>query len=171
LGASLANSEKLYFGVIGDLAFFYDMNALGNRHVGRNLRLLLVNNGKGTEFRQYNHVAAHFGDDADEFISAAGHYGNKSRQLVKHYAEDLGFEYYSAANKEEFESVYKLFVNPEIGARAVVFEVFTDSEEESKALEMIRNIKVDGKSRAKSLIKKVIGDKSVKTLKTILKDR
>ena len=37
LGASLAKSDKLYFGVIGDLAFFYDMNCLGNRHVGSNL--------------------------------------------------------------------------------------------------------------------------------------
>ncbi len=169
LGASLANPEKLYFGVIGDLAFFYDMNALGNRHVGRNFRLLIVNNGKGTEFRQYNHVAAHFGDDTDEFIAAAGHYGNKSSQLVKHYAEDLGFEYYSAANKGEFESVYKVFVDPEVGTRSVVLEVFTDSEEESKALEMIRNIKGDGKGRAKSLVKKVIGDKSIKSLKTMLK--
>jgi 2-succinyl-5-enolpyruvyl-6-hydroxy-3-cyclohexene-1-carboxylate synthase len=171
LGASLANREKLYFGVIGDLAFFYDMNALGNRHVGTNMRLLLVNNGKGTEFRQYNHVAAHFDDDADEFIAAAGHYGNKSSQLVKHYAEDLGFEYYSATGKEEFESVYKAFVAPEIGEKPVVFEVFTDSEEESKALEMVRTIKGDGKKRAKDFVKKVIGNKSVKSLKTILKDR
>ena len=35
LGASLVNPNKLYFGVIGDLAFFYDMNALGNRHLGK----------------------------------------------------------------------------------------------------------------------------------------
>jgi 2-succinyl-5-enolpyruvyl-6-hydroxy-3-cyclohexene-1-carboxylate synthase len=171
LGASLANRERLYFGVIGDLAFFYDMNALGNRHIGKNLRLLLVNNGKGTEFRQYTHVAAHFGDDADEFIAAAGHYGNKSRQLVKHYAEALGFEYYSATNKEEFDNVYKMFVNPEIGDRAVVFEVFTNSEDESKALQMTRGIKADGRKLAKNLVRKVIGDKSVNTLKAILKDR
>jgi len=171
LGASLANREKLYFGVIGDLAFFYDMNALGNRHVGRNLRLLLINNGKGTEFRQYNHFAAHFGADADEFIAAAGHYGNKSRQLVRHYAEDLGFDYCSATSKEEFESAYKAFVNPEIGARPVVFEVFTDSADESKALEMIRKIKVDGKSRAKNMIRKVIGKESINTLGAILKNR
>ena len=50
LGASLCNPNKLYFCVIGDLAFFYDMNALGNRHFGKNVRILLVNNGKGCEF-------------------------------------------------------------------------------------------------------------------------
>lgn len=168
LGASLANREKLYFGVIGDLAFFYDMNALGNRHVGKNLRLLLVNNGKGTEFRQYNHHAAHFGDDADQFISAAGHYGNKSRQLVKHYAEDLGFEYYSAANKEEFEDSCQAFVAPQVGSKPVVFEVFTDSEEESRALEMIRNIKKDHKKMAKNTARSILGERGVKVLKKAL---
>jgi len=33
LGASLANKNILYFGIIGDLATFYDLNALGNRYV------------------------------------------------------------------------------------------------------------------------------------------
>ena len=78
------------------------MNSIGNRHVGANFRLLLVNNGKGTEFRNFNHPGAAFGEDADWFIAAAGHYGNKSPALVKHYAEDLGFEYLTASNKEEY---------------------------------------------------------------------
>jgi 2-succinyl-5-enolpyruvyl-6-hydroxy-3-cyclohexene-1-carboxylate synthase len=145
LGASLSNPNKLYFGILGDLAFFYDMNALGNRHAGNNLRIMVINNGKGTEFRQYNHAAAHFGDQADEFIAAAGHYGNKSLALIKHYAEDLGFKYISAASKEEFDSVYGEFIAPEAGEQSVVFEVFTDSEEESRALEKVRNIKRDNK--------------------------
>ena len=112
LGASFANKNKLYFGVIGDLAFFYDMNAIGNRDLNRNLRILLINNGKGTEFRQYNHRAAQFGKDADEYIAAAGHFGNKSQTFVKHYAEDFGFEYMSAKNKQEFEEVFERFLNP-----------------------------------------------------------
>ena len=53
LGASLVNPKKLYFGVVGDLAFFYDMNTLGSRHLGNNLRILLVNNGKGCEFTHH----------------------------------------------------------------------------------------------------------------------
>lgn len=169
LGASLANPEKLYFGIIGDLAFFYDMNALGNRHVGNNLRIMVVNNGKGTEFRQYNHVAAHFGDQADEFISASGHFGNKSPVLIKHYAQDLGFKYISASSKEEYESVYEQFLNKDNGLQSVVFEVFTDSEEESRALEMIRNIKKDHKRSAKAAVRRVFGDSSVNAVKNFLK--
>ena len=36
MGASFAHPEKLFIGVLGDLAFFYDMNVVGNRHVGNN---------------------------------------------------------------------------------------------------------------------------------------
>ncbi|WMS94893.1 thiamine pyrophosphate-binding protein [Pseudoalteromonas sp. HL-AS2] len=168
LGASLVNPKKLYFCVIGDLAFFYDMNSIGNRHAGNNLRIMVINNGKGTEFRQYNHVAAHFGEQADEFISASGHYGNKSPTLIKNYAQDLGFKYISASSKEEYESVYKEFLVKDSGGQSIVFEVFTDSDEESKALEMVRNIKKEFKSSAKSAVRKALGTKSINTLKKVL---
>ncbi len=167
VGASLADKEKLYFGVIGDLAFFYDMNVLGNRHVGENLRILLVNNGKGTEFRQYNHKVAHFGDDADQYISAAGHFGAKSNQLVKHFAEDLGYEYITASSKQEFELVFERFVAPYKTGKSIIFEVFTDSVEESKALETIRNLKGDSTKIAKRFVKNLIGEKSIKALRSI----
>lgn len=169
VGASLTDEEKLYYCVIGDLAFFYDMNVMGNRHVGKNIRILLVNNGKGTEFRQYGHVAAHFGDDADKFISAGGHFGQKSTALVKHYAEDLGFEYLTASGKDEFESVYKRFLSPEITSRPMLFEAFTDSVEESKALEIIMNIEEDSKAKAKKMAKNLLGEKSIKTLRNFVK--
>ena len=46
IGASLA-TDKLVFCVLGDLAFFYDLNAVGNRALKKNLRILLINNGHG----------------------------------------------------------------------------------------------------------------------------
>lgn len=170
LGASLANQNKLYFGVIGDLAFFYDMNALGNRHAGKNLRIMVVNNGKGAEFSRYNQHGALLGDQTEEFICAAGHFGNKSPDLIKNYAQDLGFEYISASNKKEFEQNCKKFISPEIGKQAIVFEVFTDSDEESKALEVIRNIRADSGMAAKKAVKKLIGERTVKSLKKLIKN-
>jgi 2-succinyl-5-enolpyruvyl-6-hydroxy-3-cyclohexene-1-carboxylate synthase len=169
LGASLYRPDQLYFCVTGDLAFFYDMNALGNRHVGKNIRILVINNGKGTEFRQYNHVTAQFGDAADDFIAAAGHFGNKSPELIKGYVEGLGFNYLVANNKDEFLGVLDEFLNPNIGDRPVVLEVFTDSEEESKALEMVRNIKRDRKVAAKAAARKILGDGSINAIKKVLK--
>lgn len=53
-------------------------------------------------------------------------------------------------------------------ADEVVFESFTDSEEESRALEMIRNIKKDQKISAKATARRMLGDRSVKLIKKAL---
>lgn len=140
IGASLANPNKLYYCIIGDLAFFYDMNSLGNRHIGKNLRILLVNNGCGTEFKNFNNIAAQFGDDGSPYIAAMGHYGFKSPTLVKHLAEDLGFYYLTANNKENFDVIYHDFINPEQD-KSIIFEVFTNWQDESDALKAINNTK------------------------------
>lgn len=168
VGASFVDKNKLYFGVFGDLAFFYDMNVMGNRHINNNLRILLVNNGKGTEFRQYNHAAACFGDDADEYIAAAGHYGNKSKVLVKHYAEDLGFEYLSASSKQEFLQAYERFITSKSCEKSILFEIFTDSSEESYALKMVRNMEKSTLGMAKEITKKTLGAGGVSIIKKII---
>lgn len=154
LGASLIHKDKLYFCVVGDLAFFYDMNSLGNRHIGSNVRILIVNNGRGTEFRNFYHVGSTFGDDADAYIAAAGHFGNQSKSLVKNYAQDLGYDYISASNKEEFTDVYMRFLSPEITEKPIVFEIFTDSKDESDTLKRIWNIETTKSGAIKNSIKK-----------------
>lgn len=143
VGASLADKEKLCFGIVGDLAFFYDMNSLANRHIGKNFRLMVVNNGEGAEFKNYNHKAMRTGlnKSVEQYVSAYGHYGNKSKTLLKHYAEDLGFQYLSAKNKEEYLKNMSVFLHEEKTEKPIVFEVFTDSSEESTALQIIRNLR------------------------------
>ncbi len=168
IGASLVHPNHLYFGVLGDLAFFYDMNAVGNRHVGNNIRILLVNNGKGTEFRNYTHPGAAFGDDADNFIAAGGHYGNKSRVLIKHYAEDLGYEYLSANNKEEYLKEVERFLVPEITERPMIFEVFTNSEDESDAIKIINNLTVSAVGILRNAAKTILNDSCRKIVKNIM---
>ncbi|MFI3322904.1 MAG: thiamine pyrophosphate-binding protein [Rikenellaceae bacterium] len=140
IGASLAFNNRLYFLVTGDLAFFYDLNVIGNRHTPNRIRILLVNNGKGVEFRNHGHIATKFGDDTDLYIAAAGHYGNKSPELVKNFAQNLGYEYITATNKDEFNAVYERFITPEITDKPIIFEVFTTTEEESEALRVISSI-------------------------------
>ena len=173
IGASLCHPEKLYFGVFGDLAFFYDMNSLGNHNVGNNLRILLVNNGKGTEFRNYYHPWANFGDDADKFGAAAGHFGNKNLELVKHYTEDLGFEYMTASSKEEYLEKVERWLDPNVGDKSIVFEVFTNSEDESNALMLTRRLVVDQTNKFKQDVmkgvRKVLGGEKARAIKTILK--
>lgn len=169
IGASLANIDKLHYEVIGDLAFFYDINVLGNRHVSPSIRILFINNGRGTEFRNYTHFASKFGDDADFYFAAGGHYGKKSKDLVKHYAEDLGFEYMSASSKDEYVKYLDIFCSKQIGEKPMIFEVFTNSDEESEALHMIRNLEINAGGKAKQIVKEVIGDKGIQTIKKILR--
>ena len=167
IGASLAKKADYYYCVTGDLAFFYDMNVLGNRHIGKNVRLMVVNNGVGVEFKFYHHQNDFL--DVDKFIGAGGHFGNKSHQLLKHYAEDLGFEYISASTKEEFEKVYKNFVS-EKKDKPILFEVFTNAVDDDKALYIINNLQAPSLKQAiKKEIKGIIGQSRIDAVKSIIK--
>ena len=171
IGASLAEANRLFFGVVGDLAFFYDMNSIGNRHIRNNIRLMVINNGRGTEFRNYGHQAFKFGEEADNYIAAAGHYGRKSHLLLKHYAEDLGFEYLSASSKEEYFKNVKRYLEPQITDKPILFEVFTDSKDESDAVKIMKNIEISIEGKTKKIVKSVVGEQGVKVLKRLIKNR
>lgn len=167
IGASLAKKADFYYCVTGDLAFFYDMNVLGNRHIDNNVRLMVVNNGVGVEFKFYHHQSDFL--DVDKYIGAAGHFGNKSHELLKHYSEDLGFEYLSASNKEEFEKVYSRFVS-EKKDKPILFEVFTNASDDDKALYMINHLQgATLKQAVKQEIKNIVGPSTVKAIKSIVK--
>lgn len=168
IGASLASPEKLFFGVFGDLACFYDLNSLGNRHVSSNVRIMVVNNGVGTEFKNYNHKAAAFGEEADAFMAARGHYGNRSHELLRHFAEDLGFEYVCADDKGSFREVASRFAAPGTAERPMLMEVFTDSADESDALKLISTTETTAAYAAKDAVKGILGDKGVAAVKKFL---
>lgn len=173
IGNSLVDPDRLVFVAIGDLAFFYDMNSLGNHHLGKNLRILFINNGRGTEFRNFNHPGAQFGEDADAYIAAADHYGRMSKNLVQHYAKDLGLKYMSAENKEEYFNQLDDFLNSDVITESVIFEVFTNWEDESNALEKIRSVQIDTaelkKREMKNKLRNVIGDKRYNAIKHFVK--
>lgn len=170
LGASLCNPNKLFFGIVGDLAFFYDMNALGNRHLGNNVRILLVNNGKGCEFTHFLNPGHLFKDDVNPYIAAAGHYGNQSKSLVKDYAKNLGLKYLTASSKEEFLANIDEFLSPQISS-SYIFEVFTHDYDENEALRLITTkgtIKDIG-GILKENTKNIIGIKNVNKIKSLFK--
>ena len=167
IGAALIKKNSPYFVVLGDLGFFYDMNVLGNRHLPSNLRVILINNGLGIEFRNYRHPSAAFGAEADAYMAAAGHFGKQSADLVRHYAQDLGFEYLKASSKEEFRSIEATLLSTEQRTQPLLLEVFTKADDESKALELISNISHE--LSAKSLSKAVLGESRARKIGKILK--
>lgn len=168
IGAALADPERLFFLVIGDLAFFYDMNALGNRHLGPNVRILLVNNGKGTEFTQYGHAGAALAGDADRFVAADGHFGRKSPLLVKGYAEALGLEYHAVAGKEDCENVFARWLSPEKHDRPLLVETFVEAKDESNALKIIKNLDSSPKHQARQIAKDIVGPGGIRMVRRIL---
>ncbi len=169
IGASLINKERLYFCILGDLAFFYDMNVLGNRHINNNLRILLVNNGKGSEFHLTGNPGAIFLPETELYMSAGGHYTNKSKDIVRHIATDWGFEYLSASTKEEFEAHIDHFLSDAHYDKPIIFEVFTHTEAEDSALTLVKNIKVSYATKVAGIVRKMVGNENFEKLKGLIR--
>ena len=173
IGASLVNKDKLYFAVVGDLSFFYDINVIGNRHVKNSVRILLINNSQGAEFKLFKQVNCTPVNDIENFISAGGHNGHQSPLLVKHIAEDLGFEYLTASSKEEFDIIYQRFVKPEHTDKPIIFEIFTDVKNENQALYDLwtciedKDLVKAAKETVKNIAKDVFGANSIKKIHEI----
>lgn len=112
-------SDRLSFLVIGDLSFFYDMNALWNQYIGRNIRILVCNNSGGAIF--YNYPNKKNVPTLDEHIAAAHH------TSVKEWVKSRGFTYLSSTNKEEFNNCLAQFMTEESDC-PILLEAFTDKE-------------------------------------------
>ena len=181
VGSSLAEPARLHFGIFGDLAFFYDMNVLGNRHLGSNIRILLVNNNVGAEFKMSTHMGSQFGEHTDDYIAAGRHNINHFANTVRRgrpeydaspaqaWAESLGLRYLSAANKDEFNAVYEDFLSRECD-RPILFECFTTPEDEDEAHNMVLNIdtSLTLKGEMKQALKKVLPRTAIHQLKKVV---
>lgn len=154
LGSALANPDRLVFEATGDLSFFYDMNSLGNRYVGANLRILLVNNGTGAEFHMPYSPASVMGDEVDGYVAAAGHFQNHfdasgmGSSTAAAWTQALGFIYLSARNKDEFMECADAFFAPG-GSRPMILECFVDVHDEETAAGLMSTLDKDNSSRRK----------------------
>ena len=129
LGQSKANEDIPTYLVIGDLSFFYDMNSVGIRNIGKNVHIMLVNNGGGAEF--YFSMGPKLLPNIDMHISAA--HNHRAEEWVK----ANNFKYYSARNTEEFDSVIDEFSSNDHDG-PVFLEIFTDKENDVKILKGYR---------------------------------
>lgn len=123
-------SERLSFLVIGDLSFFYDMNALWNQYVGNNIRILVCNNSGGAIFHSYPNTKNV--PTLDEHIAAA------HETSVKDWVVSRGFEYLSAKNKEEFDEVLPHLMRSSSNY-PILLEVFTDKDVDAECIKTILN--------------------------------
>lgn len=99
-----AASSNLNFVVIGDLSFFYDMNALWNNYISNNVRILLLNNGGGEIFHALPGLNL---DSKGKHYVTAQH--NTSAQG---WASSRGFKYVKVLNENELDAALDLLVTP-----------------------------------------------------------
>ncbi|GAA1962101.1 thiamine pyrophosphate-binding protein [Agromyces allii] len=162
IGHSVATDRPAYL-VIGDLSFFYDMNAVGIRSVKDNVRVILVNNSGGGEFQLYSHAANQFfGDGADTHIAAAGHNGS-----ARGWVESMGWDYIGVTTKDDLHAHSSRFVGS--SEKPILMEVFTTMSDDSDGVQIIREANtlesMQGRigrrlpPRAKKAIKAMMGRK------------
>ena len=112
--------------VIGDLSFFYDQNALWNSNLRGNLRIILLNNRGGGIFRQLPGLSD--SPAADDLVMAS--HENTAQGICTQ--NDIG--YLSAKSMDEMQIGVVTLLTRE-SERPMLLEVFTDSNDDMKALE------------------------------------
>lgn len=112
--------------MIGDLSFFYDMNALWNSNFGCNLRILLLNNGGGEIFQALPGLKME--DKTRRFVTAT------HKTSAKGWAKERGFSYLPVHNDEELTSAMAVFTQSVPHNQPMLMEVFTDASEDVRLL-------------------------------------
>jgi 2-succinyl-5-enolpyruvyl-6-hydroxy-3-cyclohexene-1-carboxylate synthase len=146
-----AVTDKLCYLVVGDLSFFYDMNAAGLRSIGKNVRVILLNNGGGGEF-QYIFGRERI-PELDENICA------QHNKTAGGWIKSLDYDYYSATNKAEVDRALEKFAQP--SNTPMFLEVFTNMEEDAHKTKQFYG---DNRSQYKEYSQGVKG-----TVKSLLK--
>ena len=125
LGFARQKAEERHFIVIGDLSFFYDLNALGLPEVGSNVRVLLLNNQRGSIFKSLSTL---------EMDRLSQRYITAEHQLrAQGWAESCGWEYLSVHEASQLEETIAHFVGP--ADRPRLLEAFVSSEDEIAELQ------------------------------------
>jgi len=160
-----AVSKKLSFLVIGDLSFFYDMNAMRIRHIGNNVRILMINNQGGEEF-YYNRM---WKNEASDLHTTARH-----NTVAGEWVKSTGFTYLPVSDKESLASALEVFFDNKTD-KPVFMEVFTEMKNDCDIiydlydLSRPRDIKSESIRKSKELIKKTIGQEKAIKIANIFK--
>lgn len=115
-------SDKLNFVVIGDLSFFYDMNALWGAKDTPNLRILLLNNAGGEIFHALPGLGLE--PSTQKFVVAEHH------SSARGWAEEQSFMYHQVQDASQWEKVMQEFTSSEPTSSPILVEVFTRKEED-----------------------------------------
>ena len=119
-------SDKLNFVLIGDLSFFYDMNALWCNHLRGNLRIMLLNNGGGEIFQSLPGLKMEA--RTHRFVTAL------HQTKAEGWAQERGFDYTAVHTMEELDAALSDFMQADQQGNPKFMEVFTNKAEDVRLL-------------------------------------
>lgn len=161
LGQATANREGLSVCLIGDLSFFYDINSMVNMTFPDNVRIILLNNGGGSEF--HLNTGLKVIPTLDNYISA----GHTSK--AEDWAKSCGLNYFKANKMSGFSEILDEFMNSQ---GASFLEVETDIEEDAQAIKdmyIANHYDIDGYVRAGKLRKILVHTIGMQKTQKIIK--
>lgn len=123
-GAAYVRKDKPTICVTGDLAFFYDSNALWNHYLESNFKIIVINNGGGNIFRIIPGPSSmqHF----EEFIET------KHNASIALLTQSFGIKHYFCDSLETLEDILPEFYSNT--KKASVLEIKTDASYSAEAL-------------------------------------
>ena len=122
IGAAYASEEQTTL-ITGDLSFFYDSNALWNKEIPKDFRIILVNNSGGGIFKIIPGPSS---------TNAIQYFETPHCLTAEHLAKTFGFEYRKAYSEETVENGLNGFFDASVKPR--ILEIFTPSQENDRIL-------------------------------------
>lgn len=152
-------TDELAFCLIGDLSFFYDMNAVGICHRKNNIRIILINNSGAGEF--------YFTLGKQKISTIDTHIAATNCRIAKGWVESLGYQYYMVKDKKDVDEVFQKLNQP--SDQPVFVEVFLNIENDTNVTkEVYAKYRKQSKSELiKGKIKGVIGNEPYEALKQV----
>jgi 2-succinyl-5-enolpyruvyl-6-hydroxy-3-cyclohexene-1-carboxylate synthase len=126
-----SESNKINTLILGDLSFFYDSNALWNKYIGSNLRIIVIHNGGGNIFSMIK--------GPSESPAFKEHFFTENKFSAEGMAKTFGLEYFNASTKTELEAALNNFYSPEQN-KAAILEIFTNADTNTKTFRKLFQI-------------------------------
>jgi 2-succinyl-5-enolpyruvyl-6-hydroxy-3-cyclohexene-1-carboxylate synthase len=117
-------SEKTNVLITGDLGFFYDSNALMNKYLKPNFKIIIINNGGGGIFRFIP------GPSDTPFVD--DYFATSHSWSAEGIAKTFGIDYFRAVN--EWEMKAQLPVLLKSGKRPGILEIITQGDKSANVL-------------------------------------
>lgn len=116
--------EGLAYLLIGDLSFFYGMNAAAIQGIKDNVRIILLNNGGGEEFK----IKLDY-EEMDKYICA------RRSLSAKGWVESVGYKYFSANDNKSLDEILDVFAKE--SDTPLFLEIFLDMDKDSEIIKCV----------------------------------